>query len=118
MWMCLAVCLAVVGIYLVVRPMLHAMPRFKAFYDEADTIWQKAFALAYRSATVVVSYVGAAIGFGMNQLDTIAKLVGDPGFQGEVSKVIGADTRVLGGVLLAFSIIVFASRMRSIVNGG
>lgn len=43
------------------------------------------------------------------------RLVGDPAFQAEVSKVLGADTKVLGIVMIAFSVIVFASRMRSIV---
>jgi hypothetical protein len=117
MWLALAALVGVLGIYLVIRPTLKALPQFKAFYAEADTIWQKAFALAYKSATVIVSYVGAAIGFALSQLGTVAALVGDPSFQAEVSKVIGADTRVLGVVMIGFSVIVFAARMRSIVQG-
>ncbi|WP_043159319.1 hypothetical protein [Bradyrhizobium sp. Ai1a-2] len=117
MWTVLAASLAALGIYLVLRPTLHALPQLKAAYARADTFWGKAFALAHKSATIVVTYVGAAIGFLLEQLDTIARVVGDPSFQEQVSKVLGADTRVLGVVMIGFSAIVFASRMRSIIKG-
>jgi hypothetical protein len=117
MWVILAALVGAIGIYLVIRPTLKALPQLKAFYADADTFWQKVWAVCYQSATVVVSYVGGALGLAVSQLDTVAALVGDPGLQAEVSKVFGGNPQMLGGVMIAFSVIVFAARMRSIVKG-
>ena len=116
MWITIAVALGALGIYLVIRPILKATPQFKDFYAEADTFWQKVFAFSYNSATVTVSYIGSALGFGVSQLDTVAALVGDPQLQAEVSKVFGNNPKMLGYVLIGFSVIVFTARMRSIVR--
>lgn len=117
MWIIFAALVGAIGIYLVVRPMLKALPQFRAFYAEADTFRQKVFAIAYNSSTVVVSYAGAAFGFVFSQLDTIASMVGDPRFQTEVSNALGSNPKVLGYCMIGFSAIVFAARMRSIAKG-
>ena len=90
------------------------MPALKAFYTEADTFWQKAKALAWNSLTVAWSYVIAAVGVVLQQLDTIAGVFGDPDLKANLSAVIGADTRTLGYVLLSISALTLAARLRSI----
>ncbi len=77
-WLLLTAFTPVLAYILVVRPILKAVPAPKAFYTEADTFWQKAKALCWNSLTVAWSYVIAAVGVVLQQLDTIAGVFGDP----------------------------------------
>lgn len=113
-FVCLALAALVFAYVYVVRPILRALPVLKAFYDRADTAWAKAKALAWNSLTVAWSYVMAAAGVVMQQLDGIADIFGDPDLKANLSTVIGADTRTLGYVLLAISGVTLLTRLRSI----
>lgn len=116
MWITFAVALGTVGVYLVIRPILEATPQFKEFYAEANTFWQKVFALAYNSGTIVWSYGLGAGGLLVNQGDNIAALLGDPDFKAQLSNLLGADSKTLGIIFMCISVITFAARMRSIVR--
>ncbi len=113
-WIPFTLVTLVLAYILVVRPILKAVPALKSFYADADTFWQKAKALAWNSLTVVWSYVLAVVGVVMQQLDDIARVIGDPDLKANLSTVIGADTRTLGYVLLGISALTLAARLRSI----
>lgn len=113
----LAIAIAAVLYILVIRPFLKGLPALKDFYAEADTFWQKAWALCWNSLTVLWSYVLLAGGFLVNQLDTIAAFLGDPDFKAQISAVFGADAKLVGGIFMGIAVINFASRMRSIIKG-
>lgn len=116
-WWVLTVLVLALCAYLVIRPTLRAMPRLKTFYDDADTFREKLWALCYKSATNALSYALMALGFVMDRIDMLATVLGDPQFKEQLSAAIGADTKVLGWVLMVISVLIFASRMRSIVRG-
>ncbi|KIZ47401.1 MULTISPECIES: hypothetical protein [Rhodopseudomonas] len=113
----LSIVLVVAGIYLVIRPVLRASPRFAEFYAEADTFWQKVAAFGYNSATVALSYALSAIGFLTSQIDTLATLLGDPQIKQQIADMLGASPTVLGYVMMAIGVVTFVARMRSIVRG-
>lgn len=116
-WIILATLLGIAGIYLaIIRPILEAKPQFRKFYAEADTFWKKVWALAYKSSTVLVAYGQAALGILATQIESIAALFGDPDFKAQFINLVGADTKTVGYILLAISLVTFAARMRSIVR--
>jgi hypothetical protein len=112
----LATVAAALGLYLVIRPALKALPQLKAFYMEAESIEQKVWAVCWRSSTVAVSYGGTAAGFAVSNLDRAAAIVGDEQMKAGVQHAFGAYPQAVGIVLMVFSAIVFAARMRSIVK--
>lgn len=100
--------------YMVIRPTLAALPQLKAFYAEADTIWQKIFALAWRKASVAWSYLLFVVGWLVNQLDTVAGLVGDPDFREQIANALGADPKLLSYVMIGISLLIFINRMKAV----
>lgn len=116
-WSTIAIALAcVIGLYLVARPTLKAVPQLKAFYASADTFWQKLSALAWRSATVAWSYAMAAGGLVLQSLDGVAAAVGDPDLKAHISEWLGGDPKTLGFVMLGIAVVTFVARMHSITR--
>lgn len=113
----LSVAVFAVGVYLVIRPILRATPRFAEFYADADTFWQKAAAIAYNSVTVALSYALWAIGFVTSQLDALALLLGDPQVKQQINDALGGNPKLLGYAMIAIGVLTFWARMRSIVRG-
>lgn len=111
-----SVLLALGAVYLVLRPVLKATDRFKAFYARADSFWGKVAAFGYNSATVALAYLQAAVGFVLTQIDLIAPVVGDPRLKDQISETLGANPVVLGYVLTVIAVITFVARMRSIAR--
>ncbi|WP_249122856.1 MULTISPECIES: hypothetical protein [unclassified Bradyrhizobium] len=101
---------------LVLRPILRAVPALKAFYADADTFWQKAWALAWRSLTVAWSYLLALVGALFQAIDSIGDALGDPGLKDQIAAAIG-DARTVGRILLGISIVTLVARLRSIRKG-
>src|SRR5262245_45168529 len=93
----------IAGYALILRPLLHKIPAFKAFYEEADGFWAKVWAYCGNSATVAWSYVVGGIGAALGLLQPLATLVGDPGLQQQVTDSLKSNPQVLGWVMFAIS---------------
>lgn len=101
---------------LFVRPWLRALPAFKSFYAEADTVWQKVWAVCGKSVTMAWSYALAALGAIWSQIDTIATTFGDPNFKQQVTELIGADPKAIGYFAMVVSAVTIAARLRSLTK--
>lgn len=107
-----------VAAYLIfIRPWLKALPALKGFYEEADTVWQKVWALCGNSITMLWSYILMAMGTIWSQIDTLASTLGDPNFKQQVTSLIGADPKAIGYFAMMVSAVTIASRLRSIAKG-
>jgi hypothetical protein len=107
----------IVGYALFLRPVLKAIPAFKAFYDEADGFWSKVWAVCGKSATLAWSYAIQAVGWLLQWIDPIANMVGDPDLRQQITETLGANPKILGYVLMGISAITIAARLRSIAKG-
>lgn len=103
--------------WIFLRPVLKALPALKGFYAEADTIWQKVWAVCGKSLTMLWSYFLMAAGTVWTQIGDIAAVLGDPNFKEQVSPIFGADPKVLGYFAMAVSAVTIAARLRSIAKG-
>lgn len=114
LWFLLLFLLLILAYAIVVRPVLRAIPAFRAFYAEADGFWAKLWAACGRSATLTWSYVLLIGGGLLNQLDNLAVLLGDPNFKQQVSDLVGADPKVMGLFAMVVSLVTIITRLRSI----
>jgi hypothetical protein len=105
-----------VGYFLFLRPVFHAIPAFKQFYDEADGFWEKVWALCGKSVTLAWSYGIQALGWALQWIDPIASAVGDPDLRQQITETIGANPKALGYVMMAISAITIAARLRGIAK--
>lgn len=105
----------VAGYALILRPMLHKIPAFAAFYAEADGFWEKVWALCGNSLTVAWGYLLGGVGAMLGLLQPIANLLGDPGLQGQVTDALKSNPQVLGYVMFGISVITIIARVRSII---
>src|SRR4051794_5912071 len=102
-----------IAAYLIfIRPWLKALPALKGFYGEADTIWQKLWAVCGKSLTLLWSYVLMALGGIWSQIDSIAATLGDPDFTQQVTQFVGADPKVIGMFAMIVSGVTIAARLR------
>lgn len=113
-WLFFTSILVFILAYLVIRPTLAALPQMQAFYAEADTFWQKASALAWHKASVAWSYLLFVLGWLVNQLDSVAALVGDPDFREQIANALGADPKLLSYVMIGVSVLIFVNRMKAV----
>lgn len=102
--------------FMFVRPTLAAMPALKGFYAEADSFWQKVWAVCGKSITMAWSYGLMVIGGIFNQLDNIATTLGDPSFKQQVADVLHADPKALGYFAMLVSAVTIAARLRSLAK--
>jgi hypothetical protein len=118
MWTLLFILPGLIAAYFIfLRPVLKALPAFKAFYAEADGFWAKVKALAGNSLTVAWSYFMAGVGLVMQWIDPIATALGDPGLKAQVTDTLQANPVILGYVLMGISAVTLAARLRSIAKG-
>lgn len=106
----------IVSYFMFLRPILQAVPALRKFYAEADTIWQKVWAVCGKSLTMVWSYFLMLVGGLLDQLDNIAATMGDAGFKQQVSDFLHADPKALGYFAMAVSAVTIAARLRSIAK--
>ncbi|WP_454618383.1 hypothetical protein [Bradyrhizobium cenepequi] len=113
-----AVALIVVGYALALRPILHRIPQFREFYDEADGFWSKVWAYCGKSATVLWSYILGGVGFAFPLLDQIGPLIGDPdlNLQQKVVDALKEHPQIAGWIVLAFGLITLFTRLRSLAR--
>jgi hypothetical protein len=118
MWSLPFILPGLIAAYLILlRPVLKAMPALKEFYTNADTFWQKAWALCGNSLTVAWSYSLMIVGGMLNQIDPIAATLGDPNFKQQVAEILHSDPKALGYFAMAVSTVTIAARLRSIAKG-
>lgn len=114
-WIALTLPGLIVAYFLFLRPLLHAMPAFKQFYDEADGFWQTVWALCGKSVTMVFAYFIQAVSWLLQWMDPIASFFGDPDLRQQLTETLQANPKVLGYVLMAISFATIAARVRSLV---
>jgi hypothetical protein len=102
--------------FMFVRPVLKAIPAFKNFYAEAETIEQKFWAICGKSLTMAWSYFLGVAGGILNQIDSIAATLGDPNFKEQFIRLVNADPKALGYFMMAVSAVTIAARLRSIAK--
>ncbi|WP_315774847.1 MULTISPECIES: hypothetical protein [unclassified Bradyrhizobium] len=78
LWFLLFVIVLLLLYIVAIRPVLRAMPTFKAFYAEADGFWAKLWAICGRSATIASAYAVGLPSIAMEVIDRLAALLGDP----------------------------------------
>lgn len=100
---------------LFLRPVLRALPAFKAFYAEADGFWQKIWALCGKSATLAFAYFIQALSQALQWIDPIAAFFGDADLRQQLADALQANPVILGRLMMAISVIMIAARVRSIV---
>lgn len=103
----------IVGYFLFLRPVLHALPELKQFYAEADGFWATAWALCGKSVTMVWAFVLQGLSWALQWIDPIANMVGDPELRTQITDTLGANPKILGYVLMAISFVTIAARLRS-----
>ncbi len=106
---------AIVAYWLFLRPVLRAYPAFKQFYAEADTFWEKVWALCGKSVTLAFSYFIQALSWALQWIDPIASFLGDPALREQITERLKADPVILGYVLMAISFFTIAARVRSMM---
>lgn len=117
MWTLILILPGLVCAYFIfLRPVLKALPAFKAFYAEADTIEAKIWAVCGKSLTVAWSYFLMAVAALFNQLDNIASALGDPGFKDQVSELLQTNPKIFSYFVMGISAITLAARLRSIAK--
>jgi hypothetical protein len=78
-------------------------------------VFDKIKTACFRSLTMAWSYLLGLIGGAMQQIDSLAALVGDASFGQQVQNIIGADPKVIGKYMSVVAAITIASRLRGIV---
>lgn len=117
MWTAILVLPGLFALYFMfLRPRLAAYPALKDFYAEADTFWQKVWAVCGKSITMAWSYALMIIGGVFNQLDNIATTLGDPNFKQQVTEFLHADPKALGYFAMVVSAVTIAARLRSLAK--
>jgi len=107
-WFALA-CLAYAAF---VRPLIKALPTLKSFYAEADTVWSRLCALAWRSASIAWGILVAVASVATQLVDQFSAALGDPDLKQQIQDFFaGYGPTVLLGVSLVFIV----ARFRSII---
>lgn len=116
-WVYLALILPglIVAYFLFLRPVLHALPQFKKFYDEADGLWQTVWAVCGKSVTIAFAYFIQVLSWSLQWMDPIASFFGDPELRDQLTVLLQANPKVLGYILMAISFATIAARVRSLV---
>lgn len=115
MWFILILPGVVVAYYLYLRPVLHALPMFKRFYDEADGFWQTVWVFCGKSVTMLWAYSLQLLSWVLQSIDPIASALGDPDLRQQITEGIKADPKVIGYITMAISFITIASRLRGMM---
>jgi hypothetical protein len=76
-------------------------------------MWTRVKSCCLHSLTVAWGYCLAVTGALMQAIDAIADSLGDPSLRDQISAAIG-DTKTVGRILLAVSIVTIIARLRSI----
>lgn len=105
-----------VAYFLYLRPILHALPMLKRFYDEADGFWATAWAFCGKSVTMIWAFFLQALSWALQWIDPIANALGDPDLRQQIMDGIHADPKVLGYFAMAISFITIAARLRGMVQ--
>lgn len=77
---------------------------------------QKIWDVCGRSATMAVQYAGLAFGIVVANLDNIAAVIGDPGFVTWAQSWLGANPKAWGIVMMIFSSVTMAARLRTLIK--
>ena len=116
MWLIAILPGLIVGYALFLRPVLRALPQLKDFYAEADGFWAKAWAVCGRSVTIVWGIVLQLLGQGLQWIDPIANMLGDPELRTQITDTLQTNPKVLGYVLMVISAVTIAARLRSLAK--
>lgn len=116
LWLTLIVPGLLCAYVIILRPILHALPALKSFYDEANTCWGKVWALVGRSVTVIWGLLLTIIGAIFQWLDPIASALGEPEFKAELMEVLKSNPRYLAYAMMGISAVTIAARLRSVAK--
>lgn len=108
----------IVAYALYLRPILHAMPKFKKFFDDADGFWQTVWALCGNSFKVVFAYFIQVVGWLLQWIDPIANLFGDPDLRQQITDGLQANPKYIGWFLMFVSVVTIASHAKKLVRDG
>src|SRR5215813_3515004 len=112
LWFILIAPGALAAYLIFVRPWLKALPALKAFYAEADTFWQKLWAIFGRSATILWSVIVAAGAKAFDYIDPLAALLGAPDFKEQVMTLLKDNPQYLGYFAMLVSSVTIMARLR------
>ncbi|WP_315777043.1 MULTISPECIES: hypothetical protein [unclassified Bradyrhizobium] len=76
-------------------------------------MWTKVKAACRHSLTIAWGYVLAVVGFLLSIVDNVSDALGDPSLKDQISAAVG-DTRAVGRIFLAISLITILARLRSL----
>lgn len=109
----------IVAYALILRPILHKIPAFKSFYDNADGFWAKVWALCGNSVTVLWGYILGGIGSAFALVDQLGPMLGDPSLnlKQQVTEALQSNPQYLGYALTGISVVTILARIRSMTKG-
>lgn len=101
---------------LLLRPLLRRIPAFKAFYDNADGFWAKAWAACGNSITVLWGYLLGGIAAAFSLVDQLGSALGDPNMnlKQQVMDALKDNPQYLGWALTGISVVTILARVRSL----
>ena len=114
LWLVLILTGVLCAYVILLRPFLRAIPALKSFYDEADTFWEKVWALMGRSVTIVWGLFMTGVGTVFQWLDPIASALGDPDLKAQVMEGLKNNPQYLAYTMMGISMITIAARLRSV----
>jgi hypothetical protein len=115
-WIALILPGLVVAYFLYLRPILHALPMLKRFYDNADGFWAMVWVFCGKSATMAFSYFIQALSQALQWIDPIANFLGDPDLRNQITEGLQANPVILGRILMVVSFLTIAARLHGMVK--
>jgi hypothetical protein len=98
---------AVAVVYLIVDTV-------RTFLSSAGTIWQRLWAAARHSATVLWARFVVAVAAGVDALVWLADIAGSPGVAAAIQQYLSPS--VVAGVMIAIAVIAELARRRTLAN--
>lgn len=116
MWAVLIFPGLVVVYFFYLRPILHALPMFKRFYEEADGFWATVWVFCGKSVTMTWAYVLQGLSWALQYIDPISNFLGDPQLSQQITDRLQGNPEILGYILMIISFITIAARLRGMMT--
>jgi hypothetical protein len=102
--------------FVIARPLLHKIPRFAAFYAQADTIWAKVWALCGKSVTVLWGLIVGAVGSAFELSQPLATALGEQDIKTQVMNALQAHPEYIAYFTMFVSVVTIVARLRSLLK--
>jgi len=117
LWFILIVPGLIAFYFMILRPILKAIPQFKKFYAEADGFWMKLSALGGHSLSIAWGYFMMVMGMLGSLVDMLGSALGDPELKQQITdQLSGINPKAAGVALMIISLVTIVARLRTLVR--